>query len=118
MATSKISMDKIYTKNYRATVNGVVWDLCISADLTIGVLSIYTGSLTNAVPSNTQLINLSAFSSDFDNKFFAITTQASYTTRVSARFSADINTRKVTAVDALDAKFSPRGSILVMLKDA
>ena len=118
MATSKISMNKIYTKNYRAVVNGVTWDLCISNDLTIGVLSICTGKLTAAVPSNTQLINLSAFSSEFDNKFFAITTQAIYTTRSTARFTADINTRRVVTVDALEANFSPRGSILVMLKDA
>lgn len=118
MATSKISMNKIYTKFYRATVNGVIWDLCISNDFTIGVLSIYTGKLTEALPSNTQLINLSAFSSEFDNKFFAISTQANYANKASARFAADMNTRRVTTVDALDANFSPRGSILVMLKDA
>lgn len=118
MATSKVSMNKIYTKFYRAVVNGVTWDLCISNDFTIGVLSIYTGKLTDAVPSNTQLINLSAFSSEFDNKFFAITTQAIYTTKPAARFSADINTRRVTTVEALEANFTPRGSILVMLKDA
>ena len=40
------------------------------------------------------------------------------TTRSTARFTADINTRRVVTVDALEANFSPRGSILVMLKDA
>ena len=100
-------------KFYFKKINGVTYTIAMFGKL--GVFSIYTGSLTEAVSANATLVSLTDFSSDFTGATFMSTYQNIYTTNASKRFSLVIGNSSVVTVDALAAGFSPRGTCVFVL---
>lgn len=100
-------------KTYSTTQNGVTYDLFMMGKM--GILTVKTGSLTNAVSGNSTLVTLTDFSSDFTGKKFASSFQFNPTTDTSKRFDCGSNTNTLITVHNLAAGYAPRGCVPVVI---
>ena len=100
-------------KTYSTTQNGVTYELFMMGKM--GILTVKTGSLTNAVSGNTTLVTLTDFSSDFTGKKFASSFQFNPTTDTSKRFDCGANTNTLITVHNLAAGYAPRGCVPVVI---
>lgn len=113
MAISKIESAENFIRNYSIVRNGVTFGLSLFGSM--GVLTISTGSLSQAVPASGTLVELTDFSNDLKGKAFYRSFQGVYTTSPQNRFDCVSGSNRVIAVGGLDANFSPRGTVSVVI---
>ena len=101
-------------KNYGVTINGVTYNLFMMGCM--GILTIKTGTLTNAVNANTALVSLTDFSNDFTGKKFSASFQFVSTTDTTKRFDCANGDNTLTCPNNLSAGFAPRGCVPVIIQ--
>lgn len=106
--------NSIEIKSYTKVKNGVTYDLVLMGMM--GLFSIRTGSFTNAVSAQEQLITLSDFSSDLSTYRFATASQFVSTTDPNKRFLIDKDYAFIKAAESWETAYSPRGCCTVFLK--
>lgn len=107
------ALNKLILKTYEKAINGVTYNLYMTGQ--IGVLTIRTGSLTNAVSAGGELIALTDFSSDFTGKKFLASFQFCSTLDTTKRFDCVNNSNHLITISALEAGISIRGCVSVVI---